>query len=116
MPLWLRRNRRKRQIYQGEPKQDIGLILPTGRDSPPLVLGRTYGRSRLRSAAPVSHQASHIKPRKPRCRAAGNRFHRSSVGPLNSRNLNAAGSRGTLWLARTVPVTPTATVTPLLKI
>jgi len=24
----------------------------------------------------------HIKPRKPRCRAAGNRFHRSSVGPL----------------------------------
>src|SRR5436190_1607604 len=46
------------RFIKGEPKRDIGLILPTGRDSPPLVLGRTYGRSRLRSAAPVSHSAS----------------------------------------------------------
>src|SRR5436190_23919621 len=43
------------RFIKGNQNRTSDLFCRPAAISPPLVLGRTYGRSRLRSAAPVSH-------------------------------------------------------------
>ena len=81
----------------------VGLDVPTGRNSPsPRARPGNMGAAVFGRLRPYHFE--HPGTRGPRREPV------PSVTRWNSRNLNAAGSRGTSWLVKTAAVTPTATV------